>query len=61
MDSGGQTQCSISTSDAQVHLEPDAARSLIDARTPQAVILSREERKDLAVADGSRKLARVTL
>ena len=33
MDFGGQTQCSVSTSDAQIHLEPDAARSLIDAHT----------------------------
>jgi hypothetical protein len=28
MDFGGQTQCSISTSDAQIHLEPHKARSL---------------------------------
>jgi hypothetical protein len=28
MDFGGQTKCSISTSDAQIHLEPHTARSL---------------------------------
>src|SRR2546422_4885710 len=32
MDFGRQTQRSISTSDAQVHLEPDTAGSLSDAR-----------------------------
>src|SRR5204862_373881 len=33
MDFGRQPQRSVSTSDAQIHLEPGAARSLIDART----------------------------
>ena len=43
MDFGRQTQRSVSTSDAQIHLESDTARGLIDARTTSAVILSRED------------------
>ncbi len=32
MDSGGQTQCAVSTSDAQIHLEPSATWCLKDVR-----------------------------
>jgi hypothetical protein len=42
MDLGRQIKCSISTSDAQVHLEPDTTGSLNEVRTPQVVILSRK-------------------
>jgi len=43
MDSRRQTRRAISTSDAQIHLEPDPAGSLIDAIPPEAVILSAGE------------------
>ena len=48
LDFRGQAECSFSTSDAQVHLEPDTARSLTEA--PCRAILSREDDEDLAAA-----------
>ncbi len=50
MDFGGQAERPLSTSDAQIHLEPDATWSLKDARTTCAVIPSGA--KDLTMVIG---------